>query len=197
MKRVMTGAAALILALGCTVAWSAWKTQMAMAEKMVRLHVVAHSDAEEDQEKKLLVRDAVLAMTEKELKHCRTREDAEQRLKEMLPRLEQAAGEALGEEKGAVKATLSREIYPERRYDTFSLPAGEYLSLQVKIGEAAGKNWWCVVYPPLCLAATVEEVEEEALAAGWERGEVALILQENKKTAVKFKLISWLCDMVS
>ena len=196
MKRWVCAAAALVLAMLCTAGWSAWKRQAVMAEKMVRLHVIAHSDSAEDQAKKLLVRDAVLSAADEALKECRTREEAERQLRAMLPVLEKTAGEVLGEE-WAVEASLSREMYPERHYDTFSLPAGEYLSLQVKIGAAAGQNWWCVVFPPLCLAATAEEVEETALAAGFEKGEVAFLVQDGGETVVKFKLLSWLWGAVS
>ena len=188
-----------LLLAGCiTMLWSAHRAQMAMAEKLVRLHVLANSDSEEDQRLKLNVRDAVLAAAESALDDCADREQAEAALRQMLPELEQAAEETLtlhGSD-AAVSAVLSRELYPKRTYDTFSLPAGEYLSLRVVIGEGAGRNWWCVVYPPLCLAATTEEVAQSAAQAGFNGEEIALITSEEGGAVVRFKLWEWLKNRI-
>ena len=129
--------------------------QRQLAEKLVRLHVVANSDSPSDQAIKLRVRDAVLAAAEPVLGSA---DDPEQALAAELPALECAAAEmlrALGREE-SVSVTLQNERFPTRDYETFSLPAGIYRTLRVTIGAGEGHNWWCVVFPTLCTAASLD-----------------------------------------
>ena len=167
---LLLGAAAFLM----TGVW-ALNTQRDLADKVVRLHVLANSDTEEDQALKLLVRDAVLEQSA-------DRAEAEIRLRESLPELEAIAEETVRANgyDYAVTAELEDTAFPTKEYDGFSLPAGEYLALRILIGEGAGQNWWCVVFPPLCTAASAD-VPETALAAGltedqelWERLKAAL-----------------------
>ena len=148
--------------------------QTALSEKVVRLHVLANSDSQEDQELKLRVRDRVLAETEALLEASADRKDAEQRLTAALPELERLAAEEIAESgyDYPVSVRLEETAFPTRTYDDFTLPAGEYLALRVLIGAAEGQNWWCVVFPPLCAAAS-EDVAETALAAGLSEDQVA------------------------
>ena len=144
-------AAALILTSGAV----ALHTQSELADKVVRLHVLANSDSEEDQALKLKVRDAVLARAAEVLEGTESREEACRRLTDILPELEKTAKAVIsanGYDYG-VRAELAETAFPTKDYDGFSLPAGEYLALRVLIGEAAGQNWWCVVYPPLCFVS--------------------------------------------
>ena len=134
----------------------------ALPEQVLRLRVVARSDAPADQGDKLLARDAVLAALTPRLADCPNLTEAEARTAAALPDLAAAAGEALlaaGTET-AVTLRLAREDCPLREYETFALPAGTYESLTVTLGEGNGRNWWCVVFPPLCLAAAGEGTEE-------------------------------------
>ena len=133
----------------------------ALPEQVLRLRVVARSDAPADQADKLLARDAVLAALAPILADCPDLAGAEARTAEALPDLAAAAGEALREAGTETPVTLrlGREACPLRAYGTFALPAGEYDSLTVTLGEGRGQNWWCVVFPPLCLAAAGEEPE--------------------------------------
>ena len=138
-----------------------------LSRDILRLHVVADSDSEADQALKLQVRDAVLASLEEGLEDLTDPEAAREYVTAMLPRLETAANQVLkaaGSDDTAT-VTLAREQFPERDYDTFSLPAGVYQALRVTIGEGAGKNWWCVVFPQLCVGATSEEFVETAQTA--------------------------------
>lgn len=162
-----------------------------LADRVVRLHVLANSDSEEDQALKLLVRDAVLAQAETILRQSSNRTDAEARLKEQLPALEQTARETVaanGYDYGAA-VELTEMPFPTREYEGFTLPAGNYLSLRVLIGEGAGRNWWCVVFPPLC-AAVSGDVPSAALAAGLTEEQVGLITESEgyvlKSKAVEF-----------
>ena len=186
----------LALLIGVTVflltsAWAA-NTQDALAEKVVRLHVIANSDTEADQALKLKVRDAVLARTTEILEQSADRAEAEVLLREALPELERIAEETVRAEGGddPVTAELAEASFPTKEYDGFALPAGKYLALRIVIGAGAGQNWWCVVFPPLCTAAA-EEVPETALAAGLTEDQVSLITEEDSGYVLKFKVVEW------
>lgn len=140
-----------------------------LRENIIRLHVVANSDSEVDQNIKLQVRDAVIASLEKELENISNVETAKAYLQENLPKLERIANEtlALAGFDGKAAATLCKEAFDTRYYDTFTLPAGVYDALRITIGEGAGKNWWCVVFPSLCIPATSQGFGEMAVGAGF------------------------------
>ncbi len=170
----------------------ALRTQDALADKVVRLHVLANSDSEEDQELKLRVRDAVLERATELLKQSADREEAEGLLRGRLLELERLAGEVIAANgyDYPVTVELTDTAFPTKEYDGFVLPAGDYLALRVLIGEAAGQNWWCVVFPPLCTAASAD-VPASALAAGFSEEEVRLITEENKGYVLKFKAVEF------
>ena len=165
--------------------------QRQLAEKLVRLHVVANSDSPSDQAIKLRVRDAVLAAAEPVLGSA---DYPEQALAAELPALECAAAEmlrALGREE-SVSVTLQNERFPTRDYETFSLPAGVYRTLRVTIGAGEGHNWWCVVFPPLCLTAAESDSAVESLD-----GETRGIVTEEDGYRCKFRIVElWgeVCD---
>lgn len=165
------------------------QTQSALADKVVRLHVLANSDSETDQALKLTVRDAVLAETEVLLTGIENRDAAADVLQTQLPKLRQAAERTLAEQGSAypVEVRLETAEFPTKTYDGFALPAGEYLALRVLIGEAAGQNWWCVVFPPLCTAAA-SEMPEVAVSAGLSDSQVRLITEEDGYV-LKFKCV--------
>ena len=167
-------------------------TQDELADKVVRLHVLANSDSEEDQALKLLVRDAVLDRAEDLLAQTSSRAEAEGKLRGQLLEFERLA-EAVVREAGydyEVTAELTDTEFPTREYEGFTLPAGEYLALRILIGEAAGRNWWCVVFPPLCTAASAD-VPASALAAGFTEDEVRLITEEDRGYVLKFKAVEF------
>ena len=170
----------------------ALRAQTQLAERVVRLHVLANSDGEEDQELKLLVRVRVLARATELLTQAGNRAEAESLLRRELPELEALAAREL-RANGCdypVTAELTDTEFPTREYDGFTLPAGEYLALRVVIGEGAGRNWWCVVFPPLCTAASAE-VPAAALAAGLTEDQVGLITEEDRGYVLKFKTVEW------
>jgi len=165
------------------------QTQSALADKVVRLHVLANSDSEADQSLKLTVRDAVLAETEVLLEGVESRDTAAQVLRAQLPQLRRAAERTMAEQGShyPVEVRLETAEFPTKTYDGFALPAGEYLALRVLIGEAAGQNWWCVVFPPLCSAAAAE-MGETAVTAGMSGEQVRLITEE-EGYVLKFKCV--------
>lgn len=133
-----------------------------LRQDILRLHVVAASDSQEDQAVKLRVRDAVLGSLRQGLSNLTDLEQAKDYVTQMLPKVEQAANQVLAEAgfDDTVQVSLTEWEFPEREYDTFSLPSGVYNALRVVIGEGAGQNWWCVVFPELCMGATTEDFRE-------------------------------------
>jgi len=158
--------------------------QQALAEKLVRLHVIAVSDNAGDQAVKLRVRDAVLARVEPVLDQAEDAAEAVGLLEEMLPELERLARWVSGE--GQVRVTLGRESYPTRHYEDFSLPAGVYTSLRIELGAAKGQNWWCVVYPPLCTGSVVETVRE---TSALNEEDLRLITEDGEGYVIRFRLM--------
>ncbi len=143
------------------------QAQNDLSEDILRLRVVAHSDSEEDQAVKLRVRDRVLEVMQPLTQRADSREDAQMLLREHMQEIANAAQREVyrSGHKEHVTACLAHEWYPTRDYAEFALPAGEYEGLQIRIGNAAGHNWWCVLYPSLCMdAAGGEEMltEEES-----------------------------------
>lgn len=173
-----------------------WNRQ-ALEEKTLRLHVVANSDSPEDQAQKLRVREHILRMVSDLTDRCNTREETENVLRSRLMSLEASVRAFLQEEGSSydVTVTLCREDFDTRDYDTFSLPAGTYHSLRVVIGEGEGQNWWCVVFPSLCTASSVEEFKDTARKGGYEEGEIALIRKEESRFIVQFKMVEIIKDL--
>lgn len=162
----------------------------AIYEGVIRLHVLADSDSEEEQALKLKVRDAILSGMGEEINSQSTREDAESFLNENLDRISTLAQETIASEgyDHDVTVTLCREYYPTREYEGMRLPAGEYLSLRVIIGSGEGQNWWCMVYPPLCTSAA--EAKEELTEAGFTPNQVRLLTDdESPEYVVRFKVV--------
>ncbi len=185
-------AALVFLAVFLASGAAALQTGQELSDKVVRLHVLANSDSEEDQALKLKVRDRILAYAEPLLAGAADRREAEALLRERAAELEQvAAGEirACGHDYG-VTVALEDTVFPTREYEDFTLPAGKYLALRVVIGAGEGQNWWCVVFPPLC-AAAVAEAPEAALAAGLSASQVGLITEENQGYVLKSKLVEF------
>lgn len=189
-------AALLFLAAFLVSGALALQTEQELSDKVVRLHVLANSDSEEDQALKLKVRDKILALTEPLLEDAPDRRTAEGLLRGRLLELEQAARKEIranGYDYG-VTVRLEDAMFPTREYEGFTLPAGKYLALRVLIGQGAGKNWWCVVFPPLCAAAS-GEVPAAALEAGLSPGQVGLITEENSGYVLKSKLVEFWGDL--
>jgi len=186
----------LFLAVFLATGALALQTGQELSDKVVRLHVLANSDSEEDQALKLKVRDRILAGAEPLLSGAAGRAEAESLLRDCLPELERAAALEI-QNSGydyAVSIRLEDTVFPTREYEGFTLPAGRYLALRAVIGAGEGRNWWCVVFPPLCAAASVE-VPETALAAGLSPAQVGLITEENQGYVLKSKLVEFWRDL--
>lgn len=140
-----------------------------LSQDIIRLHVVADSDSAEDQKIKLQVRDAIIEELESVMADLPDVESAKVYLQEHLPELEKIANDVLHSLNAGCQAVVSfaKEAFPTREYDTFTLPAGVYESLRVTIGSGEGQNWWCVVFPNLCISATSDGFEDAAVGAGF------------------------------
>ena len=161
--------------------WGVISDRQTLNEELVRLHVVAASDSEADQSLKLRVRDAVLCSLEDAMTEIADPEQAKAYLAENLTRLESVANQVLqdaGCEDTAV-VSLALETFDTRVYDTFTLPAGVYDTLRITIGDGEGHNWWCVVFPSLCLPATAEGFEDVAAGAGFDEALTCALAQED------------------
>ena len=159
----------------------------------IRLHVLANSDSDEDQALKLKVRDVVLDAVGHLTSGCRSKEEAERVIGDNLGILTDAAKDAVALEGSDydVKLTFDTEQYPEREYDGVRLPAGKYTSLRVLIGDAAGHNWWCVLYPPLCVSAA--EPVEELAEAGFTGEQIRVLCDnENPKYVLRFRILEFI-----
>jgi len=182
---------ALLFGLLVALAAGMWleREQEMLADRIIRLHVIANSDSAEDQALKLAVRDRVLEQARAIYPQNATLEEARAVLEEHLTVLAQA-GQTVVEEQGEpyrVTAQMEECWFPTKEYETFSLPAGEYTALRVVIGEGEGANWWCVAFPPLCLGAAGETAQEAAAAGYFSPGQVALITGESDGYVLKFK----------
>ncbi len=156
----------------------------------IRLHVIANSDSEEDQAVKLMVRDAVLSAGKNIFDGTVTKENAQEKISAELKMIEKTANETLkihGKNYTA-KAELVTEYFDTRIYnDTVTLPAGKYLALKIVLGEGDGKNWWCVMFPSLCLPAA-EKTNSEAIKSVYSESEENIVLNP-KKYEYRFKII--------
>lgn len=193
--RVLTWLLLVAFTAVCLGAVETLWTQERLADKIVRLHVIANSDSEADQTQKLAVRDAVLPVVAELTAGCSTARQAREVLAAHLPELRAAALTASGGMD--VTASLTDEPYPTRYYDTFDLPAGAYPSLRIRIGAARGHNWWCVVFPSLCTAATSDALEDCAETGGFDEAETDLITGGEKTYRIRFKCFEWLQELIA
>lgn len=164
---------------------------------VLRLHVIANSDSDADQSLKLLVRDSILIDAKELLQDVSTIKDAEQIIAQSSERLQNTAEQTIRENgyDYPVEVTLGTEEYPTKNYESCAFPSGKYVSLQVKIGEATGQNWWCVLYPPLCLSAATDQ---NAFAeVGLTDGQYQIITDsKNPKYKLRFKILESFSEIV-
>ena len=158
-------------------------------DTVIRLHVLANSDGEEDQAVKLLVRDAILAECGDLFSETATTAEALAQMEQAASRMEQIAGRVL-EEQGVpyrAKAVFGTETYPTREYDGVVFPAGEYRSLRILLGEGDGQNWWCCLFPPLCMSASTAQESLDAVGLDTSSGKVFT----QKTYRFRLKLLEW------
>lgn len=181
--------ALFVACLVCTALW-AEATQVRLASQVIRLHVLANSDSEEDQALKLEVRDRVLETTSALLAGETEPQAAAVLLDQHLDDIAQTAAQEISAQghDDRVEVRLEQTWFPTRQYQGISLPAGNYLALRVLIGAAEGQNWWCVVFPNLCLPAVSERALE---ASTLTPGQISLLQEEETSYVFRFKTLEF------
>ena len=165
-------AALIAMCLCLLAAVTAQRRAASVSRSLIRLHVLAVDDSATEQAVKLSVRDAVLDYLAPRLAGAQSAAEAEAILERELAAVCDAARSRAGDR--SVTASLAYERYPTREYEGFTLPAGRYRSLRIVLGEGRGHNWWCIVFPPVCLAA----VQREALRPVMNPEDYALLTRE-------------------
>ena len=182
----------LLLAVLFAAGTAGERTQQGISDRVIRLHVSAASDEEADQADKLMVRDAVLAEASELLKHAGSREEALTILYSNRESLAEAGRAALHDPESQVRAEIRRELFGTRYYDNFALPGGYYDTLRVTIGSGEGRNWWCVVYPQICAAATTDQRDAVAVMGGLTKEQISIMAQEEPEYQFRFRSIELL-----
>ena len=192
MKRILSAilVLSLIIFSGVVIYASSLKEEMQIYDKTLRLHVPANSNSDADQAVKLKVRDAVIEYLSEPLMECKTKEEAVQKTLYLSDNISLVANNILKENGFDYSARVSvvKESYPRRSYEGISLPAGEYTSLKIELGQAQGENWWCVLFPQICIGSAKPT---EALAeVGFTPNQIRVLTEhDDHKYVVKFKLL--------
>lgn len=155
-------------------------------KSVFRLHIIANSDSEQDQQLKLKVRDAILKRT-KGMFDCQSAQDAKSSAEKNIVLIESIARQVIKEEGYSynVKAQVVNMFFNTRQYDDITMPAGKYDALRITIGDAAGHNWWCVMYPPICLPSAQPKKELSDVLTESQTD----IVENEPKYEIKFKLV--------
>ena len=198
-RKLKTWEIALMFGILISVTVGSWlgREQQGLADSVIRFHVIANSDSEADQALKLAVRDRVLARAEELYPQDATLAQAQTALEGHLNALA-AAGREVVEEQGydyPVTARLEDCWFPTKEYEGFALPAGNYTALRVVIGEGRGQNWWCVAFPPRCLGAASETVDQALEAGHFTPDQGALVTGDGKGYVLKFKAMELLGEL--
>ena len=170
MRKIAKLLLTFLLLLAVIWAVDVIRDRQTLSNELIRLHVVANSDSEEDQTAKLRVRDAITEYLQEKMADITDKDTAMAFLQQHITQLTELANQVLTELGVTDRAeiSLTKEEFPARQYDTFTLPAGVYESLRIRIGEAEGQNWWCVVFPSLCFQAVGEDFTDTAAGAGFD-----------------------------
>lgn len=156
-------------------------------ESCFRLHIIANSNTDEDQSLKLLVRDSVLQNTKDIFNSAQNKDEAVLLCKENISEIEKISNSVI-KENGydyKIKIEVGKSFFPTRTYENYTLPAGKYDALRIIIGNGEGKNWWCVMFPSLCLPAAKKK---NSLSDVLTKDEIALI-ESNPKYEIRFWII--------
>ena len=169
MKKFFILIITILLVVSFFGAAGIWKDKQSLQDSILRLHVVGNSDSEYDQQVKLRLKDKLVEYLQPITDSFSDKEQVMQYIREHLEELRAYADgflESIGVSE-RVKVHLRQESFDTREYDTFTLPAGVYDALRIEIGDAEGKNWWCVTFPSLCLPATSREFHDTAVSSGF------------------------------
>jgi stage II sporulation protein R len=199
MKKLRDYLITVITILGITLIFAAMPTErdVAIYEDTLRLHILANSDSEVDQRLKYEIRDKLLVKYGELLKSEESPERAKKKAEELSKNIDKDVEKWLAEcgYSYGCEVEIGTEWYDTREYEDFTLPKGYYTSLRVMLGEAEGQNWWCVMYPPLCLDIASEDAPSDEAVGGYTDEEYALITKDGYN--VKFKILEVLSEAFS
>ncbi|MCL1859512.1 MAG: stage II sporulation protein R [Oscillospiraceae bacterium] len=194
---------ACILITSCFCAFMPVNGEHKIYDSLIRLHVLANSDSKDDQNLKLEVRDYILSDIDELTQDCKNAEEAGEKIQDNLEYIELKIKDFINQKQKdydySVKTTLSREVYPEKIYtdssgEDYIFPSGKYNSLRIIIGEGDGKNWWCVLFPPLCLSGS--KIEDELAVAGYSNDQINILKKDKgSKYVIRFKILELLADL--
>lgn len=196
LSKVGYGRLALFLALCLAITFLcdlfAFKGAQKVYDSVIRLHVLAASNSEEDQELKLLVRDSLIKNSDLIFDRAQTTEQAKSYAPSAGEKAVEIANSVLAEAGASYKAHFEwgTENYPSREYDGIRFPAGDYHSLRIVLGEGEGQNWWCVLFPPLC--TSVATAKKGLETAGLDSEAQKVLISPTKKYVFRFKLLELL-----
>lgn len=186
----------ILIALGMLL-WlliSGEREASGIREQVVRYHVVANSDSKEDQEIKILLRDRLFEEIQALFSNCNDGQEALDAAEENRERLQKRGEEILRElgSNASVTVAIGTRYFPTKSYESLSFPAGKYRAVSILIGAGKGENFWCVLYPALCLSPAVcrEEGEEKMAVAVGEEG-LSFLQKEGEIRKIKFQLVEW------
>lgn len=174
------------------------KRQQAVADEIIRLHVIANSDSEEDQQLKMKVKETIVTYLRGEMSRADSVGDARQVIREHIPDIEEIAKEKMQMEGYSyeVEASLGESYFPIKEYGDLTFPAGDYEALRVKIGKSNGRNWWCVMYPTLCFVDSTYQIvpdeSKEKLKEALTNEEYEMLLAGGENVTYSSKIWEWL-----
>lgn len=177
------------------------RQQRAIAEQIIRLHVIANSDTDEDQELKMKVKETIVTYLRGEMQDATSVDEARQAIREHLPEIEEIAAEKMRAEgyEYTAEATLGESYFPVKEYGDLTFPAGNYEALRVRLGESAGHNWWCVMYPSLCFVDStyqvVPDASKERLKDSLTSEEYDSLLDGGEEVSYSWKAGEWLKNL--
>ncbi len=190
MKRMLASLLAGLALTGCLSLISVYSKNEELCDKFVRVHIIADSDSVYDQHMKYVVRDAVFQQHEKAFARLTSKEETLTYLQANQGEIENLANQVLAQNGYAGHATVSvtRSTFPQKEYEHFTLPAGHYDALKIVIGSGKGKNFFCVMFPPLCVSPAMDPtVKAEDVLSREEVREIS-----ETKPVLKFKILEWL-----
>lgn len=194
-KRFILVSALLILYVCISAVSYTHAVTMDIADSVFRLHVIANSDSAEDQNLKYIVRDKVIEYMSSISQNASSKEDVIEIAKANLDKIQAIASQTIRENgyTYSVNVEVGNFSFPSKRYGDITLPPGYYDALRIKIGEAEGQNWWCVMFPPLCFvdvtSGVVPDESKEIMKQNLSKEEFDLISKNSNEVKVKFKIV--------
>ena len=178
----------LIFGLICAICLSFFNFNLLcddLRQNVLRLHIIANSDSEADQALKLKIRDAILSETGSLFANSQSLEEANLQTEQHLKKFEEIANRVINESGFGydATATIGERFFETRHYENFTLPAGNYRSLIINLGESKGKNWWCVIYPTVCLPAASGDLRDTV------NNKSAHIAEHSERYIIRFKIV--------